>query len=130
MSQSLTLYNEISFLKERDYDKCDDSPNPPMRMMHIETRIARVEHCKVETFVMSVTTYHQRGTCIATPQMVALILGRDPDMVIPSTTISVDGPRMGRSYRSSNIGNDADEVDNDEKMTVVQYRIPKKSSTA
>ena len=101
-----------------------------MRMMHLETRIARVEHCKVETFVIPVTTYHQRGTCIATPQRVALILGRDPDIVIPSTTISVYGPRMGRSDRSTNLGNDADKVDNDEKTTVVQHRIPKKSSTA
>ena len=130
MSQSLTLYNEISFVRERDYDRCDDdSPDPPMRM-HLETRIARVEPRKVGMFVTSVTTYHQPGTCIATSQMVALILGLDPDMVIPFMTISVDGPRMGRCDRGSNIGNDADEVDIDKKTTVVQYRIPRKSSTA
>jgi len=121
MSQSLTLYNEISFVRERNYDRCDDdSPDLPMRM-HLETRIARVKPRKVGTFDTSVTTYHQRGTCITTSQIVALILGLDPDMVIPFTSISANGPRMGRSNCGSNIGNDADKVDNDRKTTVVQY---------
>jgi len=87
MSQSLTRYNKISLLREQVYDRCnDDSPNQPMRM-HLKTRIARAEPGKVETFVTSVMTLFQRGTCIATSQMVVLIIGLNPDMVIPFTTI-------------------------------------------
>jgi hypothetical protein len=115
----------MSFVRERDYDRCDDDlPDLPMRM-HLKTRIAGVKPCKVGTFITSVMTYHKRGTCIATSQMVALILGLAPDMVIPFTSISANGPRMGRSNRGSNIVNNSDEFENDKKTSLVQYQIPK-----
>lgn len=74
--QSLTLHDHIELSEGQGNEMID----PPTQLM-LETRIVSVKPRNIGTFVTSETTYHQDGRCIATAQMVALILGLDPDMV-------------------------------------------------
>lgn len=83
MSQSLTLYDNISFVDLHD-DEADGEleVDPPMKI-NLETRITCVKPRTIGTFVTSVTTYHQSGKCIGTSKMMALIMDLNPEKIIP-----------------------------------------------
>lgn len=128
VSQSLILHDEIKLFTD-DYHNSLDPPT----QVRLETKIVSVEPRNKGTLVTSETTYHQFGKCIATAQMVALIVGLDRDLVVPLKATTPSAPlhkiesdnRTGSTSKRDNIpaGRDISRDISNER-TVVRYRIP------
>lgn len=134
MSQSLTLYDNISFLEMHD-DEADGEleVDPPMKI-NLETRITCVKPHTIGTFVTSVTTYHQSGKCIGTSKMVALILGLNPEKIIPfdeahmSSKMKKDDERIIDGLRIKSNDQATSPIDETKTKTVIRYQIPKNAA--
>mmetsp|Transcript_18453 Transcript_18453/g.39918 ORF Transcript_18453/g.39918 Transcript_18453/m.39918 type:complete len:431 (+) Transcript_18453:38-1330(+) len=146
ISQSLILHDEIKLSEQTGQNEMIDPPT----LILLETRILSVKPRNIGTFVTSETTYHQDGSCIATAQMVALILGLDPDKVEPTNDTSKSQEKSRRalsnnqqSNSSRNInkpaqsspsrastrgGNKTVEKYKFKGKSVIQYRIPKNAA--
>lgn len=122
--QSLTLHDEIKPQKQIE----DNIIDPPTQLQ-LQAKILSVKPRSIGTFVTSETKYYQDGKCIATAQMVALILGLDPDIVVPwkapASNHHGSESRKANNKQSKESGNDTDEV---KEETVVEYRIPKNAA--
>jgi len=90
ISQSLTLHEDIIL-------KGDVAAIDPPTQVQLQTRVISVIPRAIGTFVSTQTTYHQGTTCIATAQMVALVLGVDPDMILPFNQKQVGDSRMSKN---------------------------------
>jgi acyl dehydratase len=134
ISQSLTLYDNISFVKMNDYNKNDgmlEVDDPPMQI-NLETRITCVKPRTIGTFVTSITTYHQSGKCIGTSTMVALILGLNPDKIIPfdeapMSLTKKDDERIIDRSRINDQGTSPINVGG-KTRTVIRYQLPKNAA--
>lgn len=122
MSQSLILHDKIKLSEQTGQDVID-----PATRIQLETRILSVKPRNIGTFVTSETTYHQDGKCIATAQMVALILGMDPEIVVP-----LKAPQQQRSSPNKNNtpaqSPSRNTAAGDERRTVLQYIIPQNAA--
>eukprot|EP00581_Thalassiosira_minuscula_P001022 CAMPEP_0183748728 /NCGR_PEP_ID=MMETSP0737-20130205/67922_1 /TAXON_ID=385413 /ORGANISM="Thalassiosira miniscula, Strain CCMP1093" /LENGTH=439 /DNA_ID=CAMNT_0025984467 /DNA_START=456 /DNA_END=1775 /DNA_ORIENTATION=+ len=130
MSQSLILHDNIKFNTTSDQATID-----PPTQMQIETSILSVKPRGIGTFVTSETRYYQDGSYIATSQMVALILGLDPDAVVSldrGTHKNVEGQKKMTqstpvaSFKGSTQAS-ASEKKSKEK-TVLHYQIPRNAA--
>ena len=90
ISQSLTLHEDIIL-------KGGVAAIDPPTQVQLQTRVISVIPRAIGTFVSTQTTYHQGTTCIATAQMVALVLGVDPDMILPFNQKQVGDSRMSKN---------------------------------
>ncbi|KAL9183822.1 hypothetical protein ACHAXT_004678 [Thalassiosira profunda] len=112
MSQSLEMHAEMELCGKTD----DDEPT----QMQLRVRVTSVKPRSIGTFVTTETTYHQDGRHIATTQMVALILGLDPDAVVQWKE-RIDEQKRKTSTKRTEL----EDTDNCQEKTVIHYRIPK-----
>ena len=130
VSQSLILHNEITLTTNEQHSSID-----PPTYLRLETKIVSVEPRNKGTFVTSETTYHQFGKCIATAQMVALIVGIDRNLVVPfkaspkvsAHTFELSGKTMN-TRGSATLVNGINRRISNEMRTVVRYRIPRNAA--
>ena len=117
ISQSLILHDDIILTKG------GEGVIDPPTQVQLQTRVISVKPRAIGTFVMSETSYYQGTTCIATAQMVALVLGVDPDMILPYNQKQIGNSRIANqklvSYTTSSDKTSKSEV----IRTEVQYRI-------
>ena len=138
VSQSLTLHEDAAaslFVGERDGDDagCGDGgggPVDPPTRVRLETSIASVDPRRIGTFVAYETEYRdRRGRRVASSRTVALILGLDPDAVVPFGGAADARDRLGAGDAAAadgggDAGGGANDDDDVAPMTVVRYRIP------
>ena len=126
ISQSLILHGEIK-LSEKQVDQ-GIMIDPSIRIL-LETEIVSVKPRSLGTFITSETKYYQDGNCIATAEMVALILGLDPEMIVPwkaplknnrCSSRKISEPAQSQSY--ANAAQEADK-DKHKQKTVLQCNI-------
>lgn len=135
VSQSLTLHDEdaASFVgRDGDAERGDGGgggPVDPPTRMRLETSITSVAPRRIGTFVTSETAYHRHhdGRRVASSRTVALILGLDPDGVVPF------GTTAERDRRARDAAVEADDErgaidDGIAPTTVVRYRVPKNAA--
>ena len=124
MSQSLIFHHKIK-LQTTYSTVCIDQPT----QVQLKTRIISVKPKSIGTFVTSETAYYQDGDCIASAQMVALILGLDPDKIVPWKAPSVNEQKLGNIH-NKRASNDAFSIDSRDKAkkTVTNYTIPKNAA--
>ena len=79
ISQSLIMHDSTWYAERKKENGTDI--DPPTQI-ELKTMIVSVKPRKIGCFVASETTYHLGGKCIASTNMVALILGLDPDKVV------------------------------------------------
>jgi acyl dehydratase len=140
VSQSLTLHDEdaASFVRRDGDAECGGGggggPVDPPTRMRLETSITSVAPRRIGTFVTSATTYHRHdGRRVASSRMVALILGLDPDAVVPFGTTTERDRRAGNAVVEADDEWGGDDVggaigDSIASTTVVRYRIPKNAA--
>jgi len=122
MSQKLTLHDDIILTT------CDEGVIDPPTQVQLQTRVISVKPRAIGTFVTSETSYYQGTTCIATAQMVALVLNIDPDMILPYKQKQVGDSRMPKNKLVSDTSS-SDKIGKSEvKRTEVQYQIPKNAA--
>ena len=78
ISQTLMLHDEIKFC-----DTGSSTDIDPPTQINLQSKVLSVKPRNIGTFITTETKYYQNGNCIATAEMVALILGMDPDVAIP-----------------------------------------------
>mmetsp|Transcript_36188 Transcript_36188/g.77171 ORF Transcript_36188/g.77171 Transcript_36188/m.77171 type:complete len:450 (-) Transcript_36188:25-1374(-) len=140
MSQSLILHDRIKFHTIK-MDKGIVNPNGPLidppREIELRTRILSIKPRSIGTFVTSQTKYYQDGNCIATAQMVALILGLDPDDIVPlkgaTNNLHEDRSRtINQSTKESSFGSNTrtktNQIECKEKQRVLQVCLPKNAA--
>ena len=118
MSQNLILHDDIILTKG------DVAAIDPPTQVQLQTRVISVIPRAIGTFVTSQTTYHEGTTCIATAQMVALVLGVDPDMILPYNQKQVGDSRMSKNKLVSNTSTSDKTSKSEVVKTEVQYRLP------
>lgn len=121
MSQSLALYDNISFLEMHHEADGELEVDPPMKI-NLETRITCVKPRTIGTFVTWVTSYHQSGKCIGTSKMVALILGLNPDKIIPLDEAPMSSTKEKDDDRATS------SIDVVRTKTVIRFQIPNNAS--
>mmetsp|Transcript_27789 Transcript_27789/g.57971 ORF Transcript_27789/g.57971 Transcript_27789/m.57971 type:complete len:434 (-) Transcript_27789:34-1335(-) len=131
MSQSLIFHDRIKFQKQTDQNTID-----PPTQLHLQTRILSIKPRSIGTFMTSETKYYQDGSCIATAQMVSLILGLDPDNVVslkaPANNHHVGRTRkIDQSTHESSLRSNTPTIASQNECktkTVLQYRTPKNAA--
>jgi acyl dehydratase len=131
VSQSLTLHDGgMALFVGRDGDGDDSGGrgvdgglvDPPVRM-RLETSITSVTPRQIGTFVESETAYHHSGKCVANSRSVALILGLNPDAVVPL------GATRDRACDAAGAdGGGGGAIDDATSVTVVRYRVPENAA--
>lgn len=117
MSQTLVLREQFPNYQQSTSSIECDSPT----QIHLQTRILAIKPRSIGVFVTSETTYYRTEedgsrVCIATAQMVALVLGLDPEKVIQlkaPLSIVYSTPRMN-AVASNTV----------ERRANYRYRIP------
>jgi len=116
MSQNLTLHDDIILTK--------GAVIYPPTQVQLQTRVISVKPRAIGTFVTSETSYYQGTTCIATAQMVALVLNIDPDMILSYNQKQIGDSRIAKHKVIS----DTSSSDKTSKSEVVktgnQYQLP------
>lgn len=77
MSQSLVMHDTMK-LNAQTVQRVIDPPT----QVHLKSSVVAVKPRSIGAFVTSETKYYHNGRCIATAQMVALLLGLDPECVV------------------------------------------------
>ncbi|KAL7541308.1 hypothetical protein ACHAXR_010800 [Thalassiosira sp. AJA248-18] len=118
MSQSLVLHDKIK-------PNTDKNIYDPPTQVQLQTQILSVKPRSIGTFLKSETKYYQGGICIATAQMTALVLGLDPEKVVPW---EAHDARQVNKPASSSYDSPSGNTNECKEKTILEYRIPKNAA--